>query len=74
LTKELYRSLAEKTSEAFALSKELETYYMLKILDISKEDINGRRRLKTNHELYQTHCQIRMKNGDEHIVPIELIY
>ena len=61
------------------LRKELQTYADLRELGIKKEDINGRRRVKVGYSLGKMilcdkTCQVRLKDGSEHIVPLHLVY
>lgn len=75
--------MEEKTEELLAkirdfhiLAKELDTYAQLDKLGIKKEEIVGRRMIKLPRTglLCNENCQIKLKDGTEHIVPIELIY
>jgi len=71
--------IARKQGEAYKLSRELLTYVELRKLGINKEDINGKRRVKKKYhhgqwEFCTETCQVRMKDGSEHIVPLWLIY
>ena len=73
------KSLIEKQEEAMRLTKILQTYADLRKLGIKKEDINGRRKVKTGYGsgkiiFCKETCQVRLKDGSEHIVPYHLIY
>ena len=61
------------------LRKELQTYVDLRELGIKKEDIDGKRRVKLGCSsnkmiLCEETCQVRLKDGSEHIVPLHLMY
>lgn len=61
------------------LRKELQTYVDLRELGIKKEDITGRRRIKVGYSsgkmiLCEKTCQVRLKDGSEHRVPMHLVY
>ena len=71
--------IVRKQAEAMRLRIELQTYVELRKLGINKEDINGKRRVKKKYkhgqwEFCTETCQVRLKDGSEHIVPLHLIY
>jgi len=80
--KDIIAEVARKQAEAMRLTRELQTYVELRKLGINKEDINGKRRVKKpwssknggQLEFCTETCQVRMKDGSEHIVPYHLIY
>ena len=81
MDKDIMAEIARKQGEAYKLSRELLTYVELRKLGINKEDINGKRRVKKNYiqqeqrwELCTETCQVRMKDGSEHIVPLWLMF
>lgn len=66
--------IVRKQAEAYRLTIELQTYVELRKLGINKEDINGKRKVKKGRTLCTETCQVRLRDGSEHIVPYHLIY
>lgn len=72
-------NLLKKQKEVYALTKELSTYVALEELGINKVDIVGRRPIQKHYVsgrwIYcDEFCQVKLKDGTEHIVPRHLIY
>ena len=81
MDEDIMARIARKQGEAYKLSRELLTYVELRKLGINKEDINGKRRVKKKYITHEQRwewctetCQVRMKDGSEHIVPLWLLY
>jgi len=71
----LTASILDKQDQARSLMYDLYTYEQLRELGIKKEDIVGQRKVKNNLGLISTEiCQVKLKDGTEHLVPYELIY
>jgi hypothetical protein len=69
----------DSIEEYAKLRKELQTYVELRKLGIKKEDINGKRRVQAGYSqgemiICDKTCQVRLKDGSEHIVPLHLMY